>query len=68
MADVTWDDIKRWRARAAELRAVADQFIVPSAQEVLQRAAANYEQLADNAEARLTGCPSPPGKDTGDTG
>jgi hypothetical protein len=65
MADVTWDDIKRWRARAAELRAVADQFVVPSSQEVLHRAAANYEQLADNAEARLSRRPLPPGKNTG---
>jgi hypothetical protein len=46
--------IKRWRIRAEELRATADQFCVPSAQTSLRRAAANYEQLADDAEARLT--------------
>jgi hypothetical protein len=48
------DRIKRWRNRVEELRATADQFTVPSAQVSLRRAAANYEKLADDAEARLT--------------
>src|SRR5215472_3987943 len=48
------DRIKRWRLRVEELRATADQFTVPSAQVSLRRAAANYEKLADDAEARLT--------------
>jgi hypothetical protein len=44
-----------WRMRAEELRTTADQFEVPSAQESLRRAAANYEKIADHAEALLTG-------------
>lgn len=63
--DISWENIRRWRARAEELRAVADQFTIPSAQEGLRRAAANYEKLADHAEARLTDGPLPPGKDCG---
>jgi hypothetical protein len=47
--------IARWRMRAEELRTTADQFVVPSAQESLRRAAANYERLADEAETLLTG-------------
>jgi hypothetical protein len=47
--------ILAWRARAEELRTTADQFTVPSAQESLRHAAANYERLADEAEALLTG-------------
>jgi hypothetical protein len=49
--------VARWRARAEELRTTADEFTVPSAQESLRRAAANYERLADEAEALLTGHP-----------
>lgn len=64
MAD-TWDDVRRWRRQAEELRTVADQFVVPSAQAALRRAADNYDKLADEAEARLTGRPSPPGEEAG---
>lgn len=45
--------ITAWRMRAEELRTVADQFVVPSAQEALLRAAAHYDRLADDAEALL---------------
>ena len=47
--------VARWRLRAEELRTTADQFAVPSAQESLRRAAVNYERLANEAEALLTG-------------
>jgi hypothetical protein len=47
----------QWRMRAEELRATADQFEVPSAQESLRRAVANYDKLADHAEALLIGRP-----------
>jgi hypothetical protein len=46
--------IKAWRLRAEELRTTAVQFEVPSAQESLRRAAANYDNMADHAEALLT--------------
>lgn len=45
--------IKAWRMRAEELRTVAEQFLVPSVQESLRRAADNYDTLAGNAERRL---------------
>jgi hypothetical protein len=54
MAD-GWDDIRQWRARAEEIRTVADQFSVPSAKDTMQRLAATYERLAAEAEARLIG-------------
>lgn len=53
--DKEWRQISAWRRRAAELRATADQFTVPSAQEALRRAAANIETMADHAEALLVG-------------
>jgi hypothetical protein len=53
------DRIKVWRARAEELRTTADNFTVPSAQESLRRAAANYDSLADEAEAKLAGRRAP---------
>ena len=45
--------IKAWRLRAEELRATAETFSVPSAQDALRSAAANYDLIADNAEALL---------------
>jgi len=52
---VTTDRIRRWRMRAEELRMTADGFAIPSAQQTLRRAAANYDNLADEAETRLAG-------------
>jgi hypothetical protein len=49
--------ITRRRRRADELRAVADQFQVPSVQDALRRAAAKCEKMADYAEALLAGLP-----------
>ena len=49
------DRITQWRMRAEELRTTADQFQVSSAQESLRKAAANYDKLADDAEALLKG-------------
>jgi len=53
-------DIRAWRLRAAELRATADQFAVPSAQESLRRTATNYERRADMVEAAMAGTPTAP--------
>jgi len=57
--------VEAWRRRAEEVRATADQFTVPSVQEMLQRTAANLDMLADHAEGLLTGKPRTPGKETG---
>jgi hypothetical protein len=57
--------IEAWRRRAEELRGTADQFRLPSAQEPLQRTAANLDKLADHAEAMLTGKSKTPGAETG---
>jgi hypothetical protein len=46
-------EIMAWRMRAEELRTTADQFVIPSAQESIRRAAFNYDKLADHAEAQL---------------
>jgi hypothetical protein len=54
--------IKAWRRRAAELRATADNFTVPSAQEALRRAATDLDAMADHAEAVLTGKPQKSGE------
>jgi hypothetical protein len=51
--------------RAEELRATASQFAEPSAQEMLLRAATNYEQLASLAEGLMTGTPKAPGEKAG---
>lgn len=59
------DRIKRFRLRAVELRAIADQFVVPSAQEGLRRAAANYDRMADDAEALLSGKRTAPSSKAG---
>jgi hypothetical protein len=57
--------IKRWRMRAAELHAAADQFVIPSAQERLRGTATYYERLADQAEAKLSGKPAAPTEEAG---
>lgn len=50
--------IERWRQRAEELRTAADQFAISSAQETMRTIAANYEQVAEDAEALLEGRPT----------
>jgi hypothetical protein len=57
--------IRALRLRAEELRATADQFVVPSAQETLRRTAANYDQRANQAEALLEARPPAPGEKAG---
>lgn len=59
------DRARWWRMRAGELRATASQFAEPSAQEMLLRAASNYEQLASHAERLMTGTPKAPGEKAG---
>ena len=49
--------IKRWRQKAEELRTIADQFISPSTQQTMRRVAADYEKLADDGEAHISGQP-----------
>lgn len=53
----TQHQINRWRARAEELRTIANQFEMWSAQESLRRTAANCDKLADHAEGLLPGLP-----------
>jgi hypothetical protein len=45
-------DAKRWRDRAEEARAHAEQINDPSARETLLRIAAEYEKLAQQAETK----------------
>jgi hypothetical protein len=44
------DQVKHWRLRATELRSIAEQFTVPSAQDTLRKLAARCDELADQAE------------------
>ena len=53
MAD-TWDDVRKWRAKAEELLSQAADFGQAKPKEAWQRAAAVYSAMADEAEARLT--------------
>ena len=57
--------IRLWRLRAEEMRATADHFVIPSAEDSLRRAAANYDRLADTAEAILSGRQPKPSSETG---
>ena len=45
-----------------ELRATAENFAVPSAQDALRRAATDLDAMADHAEAVLRGKPQRPGE------
>ena len=49
--------IKRWRQKAEELRTISDQFTNPSTQQTMRRVAADYEKLADDGAARISGRP-----------
>jgi hypothetical protein len=44
--------IRTWRAKAAELRTVADGMTNAHTQHLLRNAAANYARLADETEER----------------
>jgi hypothetical protein len=44
------DDSKLWRARADEIRALADRMQDPLAQDVMLRLADDYERLAQEVE------------------
>jgi len=46
--------IKRWRARAEEVRVNADQMRDSTARQTLLRVAEQYDLLADSAERQLT--------------
>lgn len=60
--DMTAARIKRWRAKAEELRSVADQARTPSARDNFRRAAASYDSLAYRAEEGLVRRTLPPAK------
>jgi hypothetical protein len=45
--------IRTWRAKAEELRKIADGLKSEHTRHLLLNAAANYERLADEAEERL---------------
>lgn len=46
------DNPAHWRARAEEVRTIADQLDDPKAREMMLKIADTYEKLARNAEAR----------------
>ena len=59
MADA-WEEARRWRARAKEVRIMVDQFRGTDQREQLRRIAEGYDLLAKNAEARLRRVPFRP--------
>jgi hypothetical protein len=46
------DDPKYWRARAEEIRTVADGFRDEESRAIMTRIAADYDKLAEHAEIR----------------
>jgi hypothetical protein len=46
-------DPKHWRARAAEARALAEQFVDPASKRLMLWIVDEYEILAERAEAAL---------------
>ncbi len=61
----SWDRVKRWRWRAEEPRAVADEFLFVANRDGLYRMAETYDRLADDAEERLTNTGFMAGRDAG---
>jgi hypothetical protein len=52
MPSSTVNDPKHWRDRAAEMRALAETMKDVETQAIMLRLAADYDKLADRAEAR----------------
>lgn len=46
------DNANHWRKRAAEMRALADDYKDKKAAEIMNRLADDYDRLADHAEER----------------
>jgi type II secretory pathway component PulM len=53
----SYNDSKHWRARAPEMRALADAMKDVNAAAIMLRLAADYDKLADRADARSKGLP-----------
>ncbi len=51
------NDPKHWRARAEEIRALADQMSDETSRQMMLRVASDYERLAERAEQRMRGSP-----------
>jgi hypothetical protein len=48
------DDPNHWRARAAEMRALADTMVNVETIAIMTRLADDYDKLADRAESKAT--------------
>lgn len=52
------NDIKHWRDRAAEMRALADMMKEADAQAIMTRLADDYDNMADRAQRGADGLPT----------
>jgi hypothetical protein len=55
------NDSKHWRDRAAQMRALAETMKDAETVKIMQRLAADYDKLADRADARSNGGVPPGG-------
>jgi hypothetical protein len=53
----SYNNSKHWRDRAAEMRALADTMKSADTAAIMLRLAADYDKLADRADARSKGPP-----------
>jgi hypothetical protein len=51
------NDPQHWRARAEEMRTLADQMSDEASRQMMLRVASDYERLAERAEQRMRGSP-----------
>jgi hypothetical protein len=57
MTSATWLDARKWRMRAAETRALADDMKETEPKAIMLRIADDYDRLAEWAEKSLSGSP-----------